>query len=355
MTFGSEDQISQIFFLRKIYIQCTVPLEITFPPYKKQQSKHQQNFSNKILKNKRQQKLQQLRNQRGMEVEQSYDTPEYIIGQISALKLLGYSNRQAAEQITQWGYSISHTSVGNQWQKYQSGDISSNRQNSGRKSRINSEVKDKMIDEVLNNRYMTAAEMSRNQDLNPDNCSVSAIKRMLSDEGLKSYRPQIIPYITNINKEKRFQFAKQVQKWKDKWNRIVFSDECYVRAESNHLRYVRRFSGEELSEEYCIKKSTFKKGFFVLIWGAISVNGSEQLFFADGTIDSELYLKVIQNTLPKIQKLAAEIDSQESLKNIVKEIFFSEKAILQTVQNSYSSMNSRIQKVLQMEGGYSGY
>ncbi|KAL4473429.1 hypothetical protein ABPG72_012108 [Tetrahymena utriculariae] len=216
-----------------------------------------------------------------MEVEQSYDTPEYIIGQISALKLLGYSNRQAAEQITEWGYSISHAGVGNQWQKYQSGDISSNRQNSRRKSRINSEVNNKMIDEVLNNRYMTAAEMSRNQDLTRDSCSVSAIKRMLSDEGLKSYRPQKIPYITNINKGKQFQFAKQVQKWKDKWDKSVFSDECYVRAESNHHRYVRRFSGEELSEEYCIKKYTFKKGFFVLIWGAISVNGSEQLFFAD--------------------------------------------------------------------------
>jgi hypothetical protein len=38
-----------------------------------------------------------------MNVEYIWDTPEVIVGQISALKLLGYSDRDAAAQITDWG------------------------------------------------------------------------------------------------------------------------------------------------------------------------------------------------------------------------------------------------------------
>jgi hypothetical protein len=48
-----------------------------------------------------------------MEVEQTYDTPHLIIGQISALKKLGYSNRKCAEFITEWGFCISYKTLEN--------------------------------------------------------------------------------------------------------------------------------------------------------------------------------------------------------------------------------------------------
>jgi hypothetical protein len=50
-----------------------------------------------------------------MEIELSYDIPELVIGQLSALKKLGHSNRKVAELITSWRYPISHTSVGTHW------------------------------------------------------------------------------------------------------------------------------------------------------------------------------------------------------------------------------------------------
>jgi hypothetical protein len=46
-----------------------------------------------------------------MNVEYIWDTPEVIVGQISALKLLGYSDRDAAAQITDWGFQIGLSTV----------------------------------------------------------------------------------------------------------------------------------------------------------------------------------------------------------------------------------------------------
>jgi hypothetical protein len=42
------------------------------------------------------------------------------------------------------------------------------------------------------------------------------------------------------------------------WQKVVFTDESWHCAENFHLRYVRRFSGEILSEEYALKKTRFK-------------------------------------------------------------------------------------------------
>ncbi len=38
-----------------------------------------------------------------METESIWDKPELIVGQLSVLKLLGFTNRDAVTKITQWG------------------------------------------------------------------------------------------------------------------------------------------------------------------------------------------------------------------------------------------------------------
>jgi hypothetical protein len=59
--------------------------------------------------------------------------------------------------------------------------------------------------------------------------------------------------------------------WTNKWKRIFFTDESWISAENGSLRYVHRFYGEVLSEEYSRKKTRFvgisKK---ILIWAARS-------------------------------------------------------------------------------------
>ncbi len=47
-----------------------------------------------------------------MDREETQDISEIIIGQIAALKLLQYSDRDTADKIIEWGCAISKSSVG---------------------------------------------------------------------------------------------------------------------------------------------------------------------------------------------------------------------------------------------------
>jgi hypothetical protein len=63
-----------------------------------------------------------------------------------------------------------------------------------------------MIEEVLTDRFTQATDLFNNQKINKHNYSVSAIKRMLDEEGLNTYRPRIISFIAEKNKETSLDF-----------------------------------------------------------------------------------------------------------------------------------------------------
>jgi len=65
-------------------------------------------------------------------------------------------------------------------------------------------------------------------------------------------------------------------------------------AEPWAIRFVRRYDGEELMDEFTIKKNNWKKGEKILIWGAISAKGPESLYFIEGTENSEAYLQILE-------------------------------------------------------------
>ena len=129
------------------------------------------------------------------------------------------------------------------------------------------------------------------------------IRNVLKDEGLNAYRPRIIPLVSAENRQKRLEFCKTRQKWTAKWSKVVFSDESYLSTESNRLRFVRRYFGEQLTEEYCIKKTRFSGTCKIMVWAAISSDGPEQIHFVDGTMNSTLYKHILDANLSGIRKL----------------------------------------------------
>ncbi len=50
-----------------------------------------------------------------MKQERIFDALESIIGQITALKLLLYSDREAADQVTKWWFQVGLTTVNKYW------------------------------------------------------------------------------------------------------------------------------------------------------------------------------------------------------------------------------------------------
>jgi hypothetical protein len=64
------------------------------------------------------------------------------------------------------------------------GLISSLRSNSDRERVIGCATKKKMINAMLKNRWTTAEDLFRNENINHNNVSVAKIKRALEEEGL---------------------------------------------------------------------------------------------------------------------------------------------------------------------------
>ena len=74
-------------------------------------------------------------------------------------------------------------------------------------------------------------------------------------------------------------------------------------AEPFHIRYVWHSEAEVLSDEYSLKKTKFKQGRRLYVWAAISFDGPEQLYFVEGTEDTDTYEQILNKCLPRIKKL----------------------------------------------------
>jgi hypothetical protein len=67
---------------------------------------------------------------------------------------------------------------------------------------------------------------------------------------------------------------------------------------------VRCYHGEELGEEFAIKKTKFHGGKRILIWAAISWDGPEQLFFTEDKENTDVYEEILDVCLPNIPQAA---------------------------------------------------
>lgn len=77
------------------------------------------------------------------------------------------------------------------------------------------------------------------------------------------------------------------------WKLVVFSDESWFYVEDFRVRWVRRYEGQELSEDFSKK---FKKQLTpkkVLMWAAIAYDGFRVMEFIDGTVNGANYKELL--------------------------------------------------------------
>ena len=106
------------------------------------------------------------------------------------------------------------------------------------------------------------------------------------------------PRLTLAMKLKRLQFAKKYKDWTNQqWSRILFSDETTIQQFASRKRTVRRTPGTRCNETFT--QQTMKHTPSVMIWGAISTQGTAGLFFLDpGTaMNGKKYLELMNEKL----------------------------------------------------------
>ncbi len=157
-----------------------------------------------------------------------------------------------------------------------------------------------MVDTVVAKRWTTAQDFFHKKKLNTIDASARTIQRMLDEVGLGAYRPTKVPFISEDNK---IDFCDKNKRWTKHWQKVVFTDESWLCAEAFHLRYIRRFSEEVLSEEYTKKKIWFKGNKKLFVRAAISFDGPEKLYFIEGKENTDCYEEILNAFLSDISKL----------------------------------------------------
>ena len=114
------------------------------------------------------------------------------------------------------------------------------------------------------------------------NVSETAIRKALKREGVSrrlSYRK---PIITEINRVKRFEWAREHLIWnKEQWESILWSDETWVNGTRHRRIWVTRRAGEELNPTCVIPRLPGKGGW--MFWGCFSGSRKDLVYFGEKT------------------------------------------------------------------------
>ncbi len=129
--------------------------------------------------------------------------------------------------------------------------------------------------------------------------SVNTIRCAICRCQLKLYNAKRKPYVNMVQKRRRVLWAKAHLKWTvSKWKSVLWSDESkFDILVGNHGRRVL-WTKEEGDLPACYQRSVQKPA-SLMVWGRISPYGMGSLHVLEGTMNAEMYIKVLeQHMLP---------------------------------------------------------
>lgn len=100
--------------------------------------------------------------------------------------------------------------------------------------------------------------------------------------------------MTSIQIKNRLDFAKNHMSWTHEWNKIIFSDEKKFNLDGpDGFQYY----WHDLRREPQYFSKRVQGGGSVMVWAACASNGKTVLVFLNGSMDSTVYQKILENSL----------------------------------------------------------
>lgn len=245
--------------------------------------------------------------------------------------------------------------------------------------------------------------------------SSRTVRRRLQAAGLHGRMACKVPLLRTVNIKKRQNFALAHKDWcgeegSKKWRNVLWSDETKINLFGNDCqRNVRRPKGKRFHIRFT-KKTVKHGGGNIMVWGCFSWQGVGPIHLIDGIMDRHVYKNILQtvmlpyadDNMPLLWKFQQDNDPKHSSKTvkewfqqnnvdvmewpsqspdlnpienlwailkkeISKHVVTNKQQLWEIVQRTWysipvetcrrliSSMPSRVGKVLQNKGGYTGY
>ena len=149
------------------------------------------------------------------------------------------------------------------------------------------------------NRHKTAVDIHAEVSPQIDTeIGVRTVRRCLNEFGLMGRVARKKPLVSKKNQKERLAFAKGHLNWtREQWSKVVFTDESkFNRLGSDGKSYVTRRAGEEYDPK-CTKSTVKGGGGSVMVWEAMTINGTGPIQRIEGIMDQHVYADVLDNTL----------------------------------------------------------
>lgn len=137
--------------------------------------------------------------------------------------------------------------------------------------------------------------------------SITTIRKICKRVGIKNYRRQRKPILTNLQIQSRKEYAlKYINKPISFWRKVLFTDEKTITRQGKYECgniYVKCFSNERYSNENIISQRKFCFD-GIKYWGSIAYNGYGSLVPVERKFNSDKYINIVKNYLiPDMEKL----------------------------------------------------
>ncbi|GFU69496.1 transposable element Tcb2 transposase [Trichonephila clavipes] len=154
-----------------------------------------------------------------------------------------------------------------------------------------------MIVRSATNKPMPSAQNIVNELLSSCNVSVSAqtVRNGLHSAGLKARTPRKKPYISEVTRKRRLEFA---MKYKNKpmefWKKVIFSDESKSEIFTPpSIRKIWRKNKTALEPKNVVPTLKYGGG-NVMVWRCVANNGASNLAFIDNKMNVLAVYKVLK-------------------------------------------------------------
>lgn len=191
---------------------------------------------------------------------------------------------------------ISSTTVRRIWKRYMETGSTNDRARSGRPLKTSERERRNICITSKKFPFLTSTEV-KNKVYMQNTISNRTVSRILWKAGLFAFKAAKKPKLSNVNIKKRMIFCKDYSDWESqRWQTLIFSDECRIQRFSTASRLVRRPVGCRFKKRYTIKTVKYG-GFSVHLWGAIKGDGTRTLIKCPQRLNSTEYQKVLEEGL----------------------------------------------------------
>jgi len=132
------------------------------------------------------------------------------------------------------------------------------------------------------------------------NVSTRTIRRRLKEEGIRKWKAVERCLLTSKDAKARYKWAREHQHLtKEDWAKFAWSDETVIRQDSDpHQLWVfRRQTKYEKYDPKNIRTKLKYGGVKQMVWGCFYGNKLGPIAFIDGSVNSHIYILVLQNKL----------------------------------------------------------